>query len=407
MFISEKNSFLGEIWMRDSNDNVYTLNESLSSVFIKYKKPQNAFYNELTSNRIKNFDTFYDSIFIQTKSGYIFEKYTSENSSIVPYNKIDNFNSTKTNNSIDYWFDETNGIVYFFEFVDSGFTPPLLNYSMIQYAFNFKSFDTKTNIISNHINNKIYFWLYEPKDLYMTNGYTNDPKLSYNPETKTFNVSFTIKNDIQSSMGIVSMNFKRDEVKEINTWIPFGEVMPLGYEPLSQQDNTPYFSCSQDEIRGDQGFDQFYINFGTLTGTAGIDYNAYSIPDKFDIIWDGNLYTTDYVGDSRYDEQLISLGIPISAIKTGGIFGGDGALTFLKNKQYPNFALIRVSAPLKSTAWTIKPICISEPLPTPTPTPTKTPNYTPPLPTPTSTRTPTPTPTPASQQFKSIYIAFE
>jgi hypothetical protein len=407
MFISEKNSYLGQMWMRDSNDNVYPLNEALSAVFLKYKKQKNTFYNELTSNRIKNFETFYDSFFIQTKSGYVFEKYTSQESFITPYNKIDNFNSNKTNNNIDYWFDETSGIVYFFEFVDSGFTPPLLDYSMVQYAFNFKSFDTKNNIISNHLNNKIYFWLYQPINLFMTNGYTGDPKLSYNPETKTFNVSFTIKNDLQTSLGIISMNFKKDEILEINTWIPFGDVMPLGYEPLSEQNNTPYFLCSEDKIRGDQGFDQFYVNFGSLTGVAGIKYDSFNVPDKFDIIWDGNLYTSNYVGSNYYNEQLLALGIPLSAINTGLISTGKGTLNFTKNKPYPNFALIRIAAPLGGTAWEVQPICLSEPLPTPTPTPTKTPNFTQPPATPTRTPTPTPTPTPPTAEFRSIYIAFE
>lgn len=407
MFISDKNSYLGEIWMRDSNDNVYPVNESLSAVFLKYKKQQNSFYNELTSNRIKNFDTFYDSFFIQTKSGYVFEKYISENSVITPYNKINNFNFSKTDNNIDYWFDEIEKVVYFFEFVDAQFAPPLLDYSLIQYAFNFKSFDTKTNIISNHLNKRIYFWLYQPKDLLMTNGHKDDPKLSYNPETKFFNVSFTVKNDIGSSMGIVSMNFKKDEVSEINTWIPFGEVMPLGFEPLGEQNNTPYFLCSEDKIDGSQGFNQFYINFGSLTGTAGITYNAYSLPDKFDIIWDGKLFTTDYVGSNYYNQDLIALGIPLSAIKTANPPNGSGKLTFLKDKPYPNFALIRVAAPLDDTAWYVIPDCLTEPLPTPTPTPTKTPNFTQPPATPTKTPTPTPTPTPPTAQFRSIYIAFE
>lgn len=410
MYNSNNNNYLGQLWMRDIKDNVYPLNEALSAVFLKYKKPEPTFYNDLTSNRIKTFDTFYDSIFIQTKTGYLFDKYiTNENFEILPYDRINNFNANKTSQSIDYWFDELEQKVYFFEFVDPTYTPPVVEYSAISYAFNFKCFDIKTNIISNLISKRIYFWLHKPIDLYISNGFIGNPKLSYNTDTKTFNVSFIVKNDVASSFGMISMNFNKEEVDEVNTWIPFGEVMPFGYEPIDDNNNIPYFNCSEEPIDGTRGFNQFYIGLGSLTGTAGIRYNAFNIPDKFDIIWNGNFYSTGYVGSNSYNSDLVEAGIPLSAIKTGP-GTGLGQLTFTKNFAYPNYALIRVSAPLEGTGWSVSPICVYTPQPTPTPTPTKTPNYTPPPPsptrTPTQTRTPSPTP-PAPASFKSIYIAFE
>lgn len=90
----------------------------------------------------------------------------------------------------------------------------------------------------------------------------------------------------------------------------------------------------------------YTIDFGTETGTVGINYDAMSsIPDRFTIIWDGNRYTTGFVGGASYNSELNNLGFPsVSGPRTG-------ALTFNKTKASPSTATLIVDAPIRGTGW--------------------------------------------------------
>jgi hypothetical protein len=286
-------SYTGQIWTRDSFDNILTLNQKVSSIYEKYKFFNLNFYKELQSNNIISFDVFYDSIFLQTKTGYIFEKYTSNDDTISPYNKINNFNSNKVNN-LDYWFDEKNKIVYIFEFTFPE-TPnipinPYTNLATIQYAFTFRQFDTKTGEFKNLLKDNIRFYISDYIDFDNTNGITEDPKLTYNSDTELFNASFIIKNT-SNSVGLISMNFDKKEIKEVNVYIPFGKVKPYGFIPTPTPTPTttppstpvqtptptptpsripPFFVCGYD-VNTTSGFNGFktMMEFDVLTPING------------------------------------------------------------------------------------------------------------------------------------------
>src|SRR5690606_2467664 len=108
---------------------------------------------------------------------------------------------------------------------------------------------------------------------------------------------------------------------------------------------------------GGQGYQVFDVDFGTATGFAGIHHNAENVPDKFDIIWNGQLYSTGYVGHSSYNGNLQSLGIPQSEINTGSPSTGNGVYYFFKNTAYPTTAQIIVTAPLGGTYWEFSLLC--------------------------------------------------
>jgi hypothetical protein len=236
-FYNETN-FIGELWSRDADNNIFSVNQSLSSIFRKYKDSNVTFYNELTSNNIKKFDLFYDSFFIQTQTGYIFEKYVTDNNNIEPFDKINNFSSNKTDYNVDYWFDEINKNVYLFEFFPTSYIEPRQNLNAIQFSFIFKCFDTKTNIIKDLLKENVIFWIENPENL-NSNGVLEHPKLTYNNDTNTFNVSFIVKNDI-SKTGMVSMNFKEKQIIKIDTFIPYGTVKPyIEPSPTPQATNIP------------------------------------------------------------------------------------------------------------------------------------------------------------------------
>jgi hypothetical protein len=76
------------------------------------------------------------------------------------------------------------------------------------------------------------------------------------------------------------------------------------------------------------------ISYGTEIGTCGISYEAFSIADKFEIYWDGNLVAT-----------------------TGTEVSGSGTITFEKTAATPTQATIVVTATTSDTNWEITGIC--------------------------------------------------
>lgn len=116
--------------------------------------------------------------------------------------------------------------------------------------------------------------------------------------------------------------------------------------------------CDQSfSYSGNSGTFEVKIDFGSEIGQAGINYNALNIPDKFEIEWNGQIYSTGFVGSSDFNQQLINVGIPQSQIKTANPSNGSGQLSFQKTTASPSFAIIRVTAPLGNTGWNIAGIC--------------------------------------------------
>lgn len=121
---------------------------------------------------------------------------------------------------------------------------------------------------------------------------------------------------------------------------------------------TEIVGCDQSfAYSGNAGTFEFQIDFGSEIGQAGINYDAFGIPDKFEIEWNGQKYSSGYVGLNSYDQKLINLGIPQSEIKTTAENSGQGSLMFNKTAATPASAIVRVYAPLGSTSWNIAGIC--------------------------------------------------
>ena len=74
-----QNQIFGEMWMRTPSGKILPYNIALSSLNLKYNSINPNFNFELTNNLINRFDFFYDVIFIETNSGYIFEKLKKNN----------------------------------------------------------------------------------------------------------------------------------------------------------------------------------------------------------------------------------------------------------------------------------------------------------------------------------------
>jgi hypothetical protein len=93
------------------------------------------------------------------------------------------------------------------------------------------------------------------------------------------------------------------------------------------------------------------VTLGSDTGVVTLDYDAYSVPDRFVVEFDGSVVIdTGYRGDSFYQTQLNSAlaayGDPPSTIQ--GL--GSGSVTFNKTTATTT-ATVKVYAPMSGTGW--------------------------------------------------------
>ena len=128
-------------------------------------------------------------------------------------------------------------------------------------------------------------------------------------------------------------------------------------------------ACNLAYHDGGQGSFNYPISLGSATGTVTIEYQAYSIPDKFVFTWNGNTYTSGsgngtgagFVGASSQLSALQATAGNSSATITTlttsygsgsgqSQNGGRGTITFNKNVA-TGISNMQVSAPLGGTGW--------------------------------------------------------
>lgn len=221
LYIQSKNT--GELWLRNSIGKIESANDLLSAIYLKYSDipESNNFYNELNSNQITRFDIFYDCIFVETKSGCFFEKIdVNENRSLVPFTKTYFFNSQKTT-QIDYWLNEYERKVYFsdIEFVT------ILGNSFVFNIF-LKQFDCQSGNTTLKMNERVELYFSAAESWFDFQPVIENPKLTYNPDTKTYNVSFVFRSKtgqfaLLSLMIVLEKTFK---ISKIDGIVPFATL---------------------------------------------------------------------------------------------------------------------------------------------------------------------------------------
>jgi len=225
----------GELWLRDLKNSVEPSYNVLSSIYFKYQDINSSFFNELTANKINRFDVFYDTIFIETLNGCIFEKFYINNDTIKPFNQINLFNIRKTT-TVDYWFDEKKNKVFFtdlYYFLDP--TIPLNSFSFI---FLFKVFDCSTGLIKTLLIDNVIIKFLSSENWNSEVLTLENPKITYNPDTKTFNVSFIVRNET-NTLGIISVNvFNTDEpyINQVDGFLPYAIIDAQNCEIISLKD---------------------------------------------------------------------------------------------------------------------------------------------------------------------------
>jgi hypothetical protein len=214
----------GELWLRDLKDNIDSANNVLSAIYLKYQNISSTFYSELTSNKITRFDTFNDAIFVETPSGCIFEKLylNDDNFTILPYNQLNLFNFRK-NTTVDYWYDENKKKVFFTEIAYYDDPNKVAGSKYFDFIFLFKTFSCQDGILINNISNRIRFSYSSAINWNDYVFFIENPKLTYNTDTKYFNVSFILRNSVKS-LGLVSINVINSDtpiVTEVHGFLPY------------------------------------------------------------------------------------------------------------------------------------------------------------------------------------------
>jgi len=229
----------GELWIRYPSKVLYPATSALSSIYLKYSLIDTDFYAELKNNNILNFDCFYDVIFIETKSGHIFDKIIFETNSYAPSNLDNHFLDTKeTYKFVDYWLDEKNKKIY--TSINQYNTTSV---SSVNVGIMVEQFD----IVRNTFNLKLF---YEINLNFGYNLYSKTPvlepsKISYNIDTKKFNISFILRGP-QDEFGLISSNLSKYEfleVDETNCFIPYCSSTKVNINVIDQTLlETDYYS---------------------------------------------------------------------------------------------------------------------------------------------------------------------
>lgn len=213
----QENFKAGELWLRLPTGALYPATSALSALYLKYSPIDNDFYVELKNNEILNFDCFYDIVFIETRSGHIFEKIEVENNRFIPVNQDNRFFNTKNSLMfIDYWLDEKNKKIY--STINQYNTTSV---SAVKVGIIMEQFD----IVRNNFNPKLFYEIdiNFGKNLYEKTPIIEPPKITFNDDSKKFNVSFIIRGPNQE-FGLISTNLSKYEfleVDEVNCFLPF------------------------------------------------------------------------------------------------------------------------------------------------------------------------------------------
>lgn len=104
-------------------------------------------------------------------------------------------------------------------------------------------------------------------------------------------------------------------------------------------------------ISGSVGITVRAFDMGTVAGTAGFEYEMYSIKDRLDIRYNGKWVAS--TGTLFNDSVLI----PNCSGSQEGFVSGDGLLTFEYNPKVSRFAEVYVSGCNTGTAWDVTPVC--------------------------------------------------
>jgi hypothetical protein len=114
---------------------------------------------------------------------------------------------------------------------------------------------------------------------------------------------------------------------------------------------SPIADCNT-TIRGAYGITVRSFDLGGKAGTAGFNYDMFSIPDRLDIRYNGQWVTT--TAKKVLDNRTL---IPDCSNTSDGFVSNTGKVTFEYNPKVSRFVEVYISGCNSGTAWTVAPIC--------------------------------------------------
>ena len=89
-------------------------------------------------------------------------------------------------------------------------------------------------------------------------------------------------------------------------------------------------------------------------GNVTVDISGSDVPAKFDLKWNGNTETTNYIGLDFYDQQLLDAGVPIGEIATSDpSTKASNSVTINKTSSLPKLVQLVVTAPLINDQYSV------------------------------------------------------
>ena len=249
-----ENQTSGELWLRTLDNIKLPAPIALSAVYKKYQV-YSTFYGELTSNQITRFDNFLDSIFIETASGYIFEKVYIENNLYYPFNSVNLYNpiqiregqSISYGTKTGYWFKENEGKVlqaYLLTLDENkNFT------ERFSFVLIINEFDCEVGNLRTVFFERLSLAFSETENWDSSSALLETPTICYNSDSDRYNISFLIKDKL-SQFGLISINiapsytntYDSYKLEEINLFLPYLDINRSGLEsnPYDPSAVQPY-----------------------------------------------------------------------------------------------------------------------------------------------------------------------
>ena len=191
-----RNGVNGVLYLKDRNDNVGTLLETLSYLNTRF---DTSVITQLSAY-VQDFDVVYNTLFVQTSSMLVIDKITYSSGFVAPDapGKVINYNADSFNKLSNRYKVDSN--VYFvtlsaFNTGSQSIVPMIYKYDLNTSKVNVVYPNNTTYIADNIITGDVVY------------TEASAPVLSYTPETKTFNIAYVAK-DQNKAPTVVFINFK-------------------------------------------------------------------------------------------------------------------------------------------------------------------------------------------------------
>ncbi len=183
--ISSKKYNNGKLWIKSNNEELPHNSAALSSIFLKYAGT--SFFNDITSNTVKQICSFSDSILIQTPNGLSIEKLVDIGTK--PYDESNNLTLCNSAYYCQWWWSPKFSEVYYVVL-----SPNLY--------LSWHRFDTTNNTTQTLLTSSLTAYI---------SGTPNGISVGFNETTDNFNISFSYETNILS--GLASMIFPKQSSK--------------------------------------------------------------------------------------------------------------------------------------------------------------------------------------------------